>query len=182
MALTQEQQKQVVLAVVVAVGFPYAWWRYLMSPTMAKIKTVQEENQKIEDKVAAMKRTAARLGALEKERDELMAEVSKAEKKLPRQNNVEEIIRIMTEQSQSHKIYVGSFAPQKETAKQYFVELPFGVSFSANFNSLGRFLSSLGQQERILSARNLSISYSLNEARDHTVGGSFTLMAYAFKG
>ena len=53
-----------------------------MKPTLDSIKDRRRENQEIEEKVETMKRTAARLGALEKEKDTLLAEVSKAEKKL----------------------------------------------------------------------------------------------------
>lgn len=182
MALTQEQQKQVLLAAVLVVGFPYAWWTYGMRPTMDKIRVTRQENQQIEEKVETMKRTALRLSALERERDALLAEVGKAEKKLPKQKNLEEIIRIVTQESQKHKVFIGSFSPANEVPRNYFVEIPFGINFTANFHSLARFLAALGQQERIMAARNVSINYSLNNLKGHTISGSFTLLTYIFKG
>lgn len=182
MAMTQEQQKQVLFAVMLAVGFPYVWWTYLMSPTLAKIKVTTEENRKLEDELESLKRTAARLGALEKERDALLVEVGKAEKKLPKERNLEEIIRLVTEQSQRNKIFINTFSPEGERPQNYFVEIPFGITFTANFNSLGRFLAVLGQQERIMAARNVTLSFSANPQRGHTVTGSFSLLSYIFKG
>jgi len=88
MALSKEQRNQVFLLVIALVGFPIVWWNYLMKPTLESIKEKRRDNQEIEEKVETMKRTAARLGALEKEKDALLAEVSKAEKKLPKQRNI----------------------------------------------------------------------------------------------
>lgn len=182
MALTQEQQKQVALGLVLAVGLPYVWWTYLMTPALDKIKVTRQENQKIEEQVETMKRTAARLGALERERDALLAEVGKAEKKLPKQRNLEEIIRIVTQESQKQKVFISSFAPAGEVPKNYFVEIPFTIAFTSTFHSLGRFLTAMGQQERIMAARNVTISYSANPAKGHTVSGTFNLLTYIFKG
>ena len=117
-----------------------------------------------------------------KEKEALLAEVSKAEKKLPKQKNLEEIIRIVTEQAQRQKIFIGNFNPEAERPQNYFVEIPFGITFTANVNSLCRFLSAMGQQERIMAARNLNLNFSANAKRGHTVSGSFSLLAYIFKG
>jgi type IV pilus assembly protein PilO len=182
MAMSKEQQQQVILAAMAVIGFPYVWWTYLMSPAMDKIKTTRADNQQIEEKVETMKRTAARLGALEKERDALLAEVGKAEKKLPKKKNLEEIIRIVTEESQRQKVFIASFSPAGESPKNYFVEIPFGINFTANFHSLARFLAAMGQQERIMAARNVSISFSAIPTKGHTVSGSFTLLTYIFRG
>jgi type IV pilus assembly protein PilO len=182
MAMSQEQQKQVLLAVMLVVGFPYVWWTYLMSPTLGKIKVTTEENRRLEDELESLKRTAARLNALERERDALLVEVGKAEKKLPKERNLEEIIRIVTEHSQRQKVFINTFTPEGERPQNYFVEVPFGISFTANFNSLGRFLAVLGQQERIMAARNVTISFSPNAQRGHTVSGSFSLLSYIFRG
>ncbi len=182
MALTQDQQKQIFLVAVVVVVFPFFWWKMLMTPALDSIKAKRDDNQKIEGEVDTMKRTAARLGALEKERDALAAEVGKAEKKLPRSKNLEEIIRIVTEQAQRQKIFIATFSPEAERPQNYYVEIPFGISFTANIHSLARFLSAMGQQERIMAAKNLTMSFSLNAKRGHTVTGSFSLIAYIFKG
>jgi hypothetical protein len=40
----------------------------------------------------------------------------------------------------------------------------------------------MGQQERIMAARNLSIRAALNAQKGQTMSGSFTLVAYIFKG
>jgi Tfp pilus assembly protein PilO len=182
MALSKEQRNQLFLLVIALAGFPIVWWNYLMKPTLDSIRDKRRDNQEIEEKVETMKRTAARLGALEKEKDTLLAEVSKAEKKLPKQRNIQEVYRVLMEEAQREKVAVASFAPEGERAQNYFVEIPFGVSYAGNFHSVARFLAAMGQQERIMAARNLSMRVSLNAQKGQTMSGSFTLIAYIFKG
>lgn len=182
MAMTKQQQQQVILGVMLAVVVPYVYWSYLLKPVKQKIRETEQEVRSIEEQVETMRRTANRLPALEREYENLVVEVGKAEKKLPKQKNVEEIIRVVTEQSMKQRIYVSSFSPDAEKPQNYFVEIPFGINMTASFHTLAKFLASLGQQERILSARNLTLSYAMDPKRGHTVSGSFILMAYIFRG
>jgi type IV pilus assembly protein PilO len=182
MALSKEQRNQVFLLVIALVGFPIVWWNYLMKPTLDSIKEKRRDNQEIEEKVETMKRTAARLGALEKEKDTLLAEVSKAEKKLPKQRNIQEVYRVLMEEAEREKVAIGTFTPEQEKAQEYFVEIPFGVSYSGNFHSVAKFLAAMGQQERIMAARNLSMRAAMNAQKGQTMSGNFTLVAYIFKG
>jgi Tfp pilus assembly protein PilO len=170
------------VAVLVVAGFGYVYWNYCLKPTNEKIRKTSAQLTEVLDKVETMKRTATRLPALERESQELQAEVGKTEKRLPRQKNVEEIIRILTEHSAKLNVAVISFSPSGETAQNYFIEVPFTLSVSGGLHSIAKFLTILGQQERILNARNLSLNYSPDPRRGRTVTGSFTLMAYVFRG
>jgi type IV pilus assembly protein PilO len=181
-AMTKEQQQQVIVAIVLPVVIIYLWWNYLMAPWGQKISEVSQEVVRVEEEVDKMKRIAVRKESLERERDALFMEVGKAEKKLPKQKNIEELIRIVTELSQKNRIFVANFSPENERQQNYYTEIPFGITYTASFHSLGKFLASLGQQERILAARNLNMSFSSNPKRGHTVSGSFSLLAYVFRG
>src|SRR5262245_28439758 len=113
MALTQDQQKKAFLIALAVVAGSYLWYKGMVA-VRQQIASKHEENEALQEKVESLKRTAARKDALERERDALTAEVSKAEKKLPKQKNLEEIIRIVTEQSQRYKIFINTFSPEAE--------------------------------------------------------------------
>ncbi len=182
MKLSKQQQQQIFLGLIVAGGAIYAYVNFCIKPTEEKRAKIEAELNDVLDKVEVMRRTANRLPALQKDYESLKLEVGKAEKKLPKEKNVEEILRIVTDESIKHRISVGSFSPGTEAQKNYFVEIPFGLNIKGNLHSLGKFLTILGQQERILSARNLNISYSLDTQKGHTIAGTFTLVGFMFKG
>jgi type IV pilus assembly protein PilO len=182
MALSKQQQQQLAIVSMVAVGFLYVYWSYLLKPTNQKIVELDKKVADVLSQVETMKRTANRLPALQRQYDDLVAEVGKTEKRLPKEKNLEEVLRIVTEQAIKHKVSVLSFSPGGEKPQAYFIEIPVTLAVSGDFNSLGRFLASLGQQERILGSRDLRLTYSPNVKKGQTVTGSFNLLAYTFKG
>jgi type IV pilus assembly protein PilO len=182
MALSKQQQQQIMLVVMVAGGFSYVYWNYLLKPANEKIVKLTAQVNDILGQVETMKRTANRLPALQREYDSLVAEVGETEKRLPREKNLEEVLRIVTEQAAKNKITVSSFSPGAEKPQNYFVEFPISLTIGGSFHTLGKFLSVLGQQERILASRNVTLSYNPNPKKGQTVSGSFQLMAFTFKG
>lgn len=183
MALSKQQQQQVVLAVMLVAGFGYVYWNYMLSPANKKIAELNTNLTEVLDKVETMKRTANRLPALQKEYEGLLAEVGKSEKRLPKEKNLQEVLRLVTEHSLRQQITVRSFTPGAEVPQNYFVEVPVVMSVSGQFHTLGKFLALMGQQERILSAKNLSLSVApLGNKKNDTIQGTFTLLAYIFKG
>lgn len=184
MALDKKQQQMVVLGVlgVSAFLYFYIYSPYGYKPTNEKIVRLTGELQNVQDKVESMKRTAQRLPALKREYDSLVSEMGQTEKRLPKQKSLEDILRIVTEQSLRYRVGVLNFTPGNGKEETYYVEIPITLNVSGQFHMLGKFLASLGLQERILSARSLSLNYSPNPRKNQTISGSFTLLAYAFKG
>ncbi|MBI4395837.1 MAG: type 4a pilus biogenesis protein PilO [Elusimicrobia bacterium] len=182
MALSKQQQQQIVMVVMFVAGFSYVYWNYLLKPTNAKITKLDTELTRVLDEVETMKRTANRLPALQREFDDLNAQVGQAEKRLPKEKNLEEVLRIVTTEAIKHHVSILSFSPGTERPQNYFIEIPINLSFQGQFHTLGKFLSVLGQQERILAARNVQVTYSPNTKKGHTLNGSFSLLAYVFKG
>jgi type IV pilus assembly protein PilO len=182
MALSKQQQQQVVLAVLLGAGVLYAFWSYGWKPTNEKITRLTVELNETLDKVETMKRIAQRLPALQREYDELLVMVSQTEKRLPREKNLQDILRIVTDLSQKHQVSVMSFTPQSPVEKTIHSEVPVTLSISGAFHNVGKFMSALGQEERILSASQLNISYLSGSKKGQTVTGSFILTAYVFKG
>jgi Tfp pilus assembly protein PilO len=182
MALSKQQQQQAVLGVMLAAGFFYVYWNYMLKPANEKIVATEKQVADVMGKVETMKRTANRLPALQREYDNLLTEVGQTEKRLPKEKNLEEVLRIVTEQTMKLQISVISFAPGGEKPQNYYTEIPITLNIGAQFHSLGKLLTVLGQQERILSARDLRLNYSPNTKKGHTVTGTFNLMAFTFRG
>jgi type IV pilus assembly protein PilO len=180
MKLSKKQQQTLIIAVAVVVGGLYAYWNFGWKPTSEKIARLSGELDKTRAKVESMKQTAQRLPQLQKDYETLLAEVGETEKRLPKQKSLQDILRIVTEQSIKHRISVTSFAPGAERQEQYFSEVPISLNVVGHFHPLGKFLAALGLQERILSSRGLNLTTSTKKGQ--TISGTFTLLAYTFKG
>ncbi len=180
--MTQDQQKKIAAGVILAVTFGYVYFKYLLGPTRERIAKSEIELSSVLQKVDGLKITASRLPELRKQTEELKAQVAKVEKRLPRTRNLEDIIRIVTELAEKTGVSFSSFSPVGESAQSYYTEAPFSLNITGTIHSIGKFLAALGQQERIFSAKNLSLSYAPNPKKNHTVSGSFTLTSFVYNG
>lgn len=182
MALDKEQQKNLIVVVLFSGLFGWAYINLGWKPTAENIARLETEVTQTEEKVADMKRRAAKLEALRREYEALLMEVGQTEKRLPREKSLQDVLRIVTEQSLKHRVRILTFAPGAESQQQYFSEIPINLSFAGQFHALGKFLTALGIEERILSARGLILTGATDEAKMQTLTGSVTLLAYAYKG
>jgi Tfp pilus assembly protein PilO len=181
MAMTKEQQQALtaaspLLVVVALVG----WYMYWFSPLQARLASKAADLDQTLRQVETLKASASRLDALQKECDDLRAQVKLMERRLPRTKNLEDILRTVTETAIKNRVTISSLSPGGESSQAYYIEVPFSLNLTAGLHNLGKFLAALGQQERIFTAKNLSLSYSPNPKKGYTVQGSFTLSAYVY--
>lgn len=182
MAMSQEQQKQIVMVIVAAGLFGYVYFSQLLKPVQAEILSKEAELSSVNGRIESLRVTASQRDQLLKRVEELKVKVAAVEKRLPRDRNLQDIIRIVSELAAKNGVYYSSFSPMGEQSSQLFVEIPFGLNISGSVISINKFLAALGQQERILSARNLSLGYAADPKKNQTVTGTFTLVAFVYNG
>ncbi len=182
MAMNQDQQKQLAMGVIAVVLFGYVYFSKLLKPVQAEIQSKETELASVNSRIDGLRATANQREQLLKRVEDLKAQVAAVEKRLPRDRNIQDIIRIVSELAAKNGVRYSSFSPMGEQPSQLFMEIPFGMNISGSVLSVAKFLAALGQQERILSARNLSLSYGSDPKKNQTVTGSFTLVAFVYNG
>jgi type IV pilus assembly protein PilO len=182
MTLTQDQQKQVLMVVVAVVLFGYVYVSKMLNPLNAEIQTKAAELASVNSRIEGLRATANQRDRLLKRVEELKVLVAAVEKRLPRDRNLQDIIRVVSDLAEESGVRYSSFSPQVEQTSQLFIELPIGLQVSGTVLSIAKLLSALGQQERILSVRNLTLSFGADAKKKQTVTGSFTLIAFVYNG
>jgi Tfp pilus assembly protein PilO len=182
MTLTQQQQKQLAMVAISIGAFGYIYFAKLLKPVQVEILTKETELASVNNRIDGLRATANQRDQLLKRVEELKVQVAAVEKRLPRDRNLQDIIRIVSDLATKSGIRYSSFSPQGEQTSQLFVEIPFGMNISGSVFSIGKFLAAIGQQERILSARNLSLNFSADPKKNQTVTGTFTLVAFVYNG
>jgi Tfp pilus assembly protein PilO len=182
MALNKEQQKQVALAVVAVVLFGYVYTTKLLKPTKAEIQSREAELASVNGRIQGLRATANQLDQLLKRVEELKVQVASVEKRLPRDKNLQDIIRTVSTLAEKSGVRYSAFSPRPDQAVNLFTEIPIEMSISGSVYSIGKFLAAVGQQERIMSARNLNLNAGADPKKNQTVTGSFTLLAFIYNG
>jgi type IV pilus assembly protein PilO len=136
----------------------------------------------VKQTLATAKKLAAEIDFLREKSRLLELEVSDLQKRLPKSKDIPDLLRRITRNAQRFGVKIRNFQPRPAVAQTEYDELPFDLSMTSNFHSLGNFFAEIGQEERLLAVRNLSLSVQKGTDKSITVGGTFKVIAYMAKG
>jgi type IV pilus assembly protein PilO len=183
--LTKQQQQIVAFVVMFIVGGGYFYWNYMLKPTMQNIHQREERYQELLAKIDTAERQARRLPALQNELAMLQQDLSSLEKQLPKDKDVPNILRILTREAIQEGLQFARLSPKVLSRQQYFEIIPFDLQFTGTLHSLARFLASLGQQDRIFQAQNVSLTPAGSQSDPQGLVPltiTLTILTYAYSG
>ncbi|HNW43326.1 MAG TPA: type 4a pilus biogenesis protein PilO [Elusimicrobiales bacterium] len=178
--LTKDQITQIVAVVFFTGLFLFAYLSYFWLPLGKKIAEKNARVAAIESDIGNAKAQKAKYKNLEAKLVSLQLEKDAAQKKLPRERKFPELIRTITDLSKKHRITVTSISQPSTSQVEYFMKVSYSLTVSGNYHDMGRFLTALGIEERILASENLSLQATVG--RDTSVSATFTLVAYQYNG
>lgn len=177
-----KEMKQNLIAIAMFVGVVlFVYFKYLINPINKKYTESYDRLTQVETKIVAMKQRARELPKLQREMKLLEFEVAELEKRLPREKGIQQLLRLVTKHAQSYRITILNFTPVDAVEMSNYTEIPFKISVRGGYHSLAQFFADLGQESRIISARNLNMTVD-NTTKHDTVTANFTIVAYMFKG
>ena len=178
--LTKEQITQIAAGVVFGGLFIFAYLQYFWLPTARKIEensrkvaTMQADIQKAKEQKAKYKNLEAKLASLKIEREATV-------KTLPSERRIPDLLRTVTTLSRKYKISINSISPGVQAKVEYFTKVTYTISLKGDYHDIGRFLTALGLEERILTSENLNITATVGA--ENSASATFTLAAYQYNG
>lgn len=175
-----KQQQQMIVAVVLGLGaFGYIYVAFFWIPISASIEENSKKIDEIEGKINNAKQVAARLPRLEMELKALNDKEAEAERRLPKDKDVPDILVKVGELAQDYNVKLQSFAPGGAAAKPFFVELSYPITVEGNFHNIGKFLAAISLEERLFNVQN--VTYGTEDVNGMMVV-NFTLVSYQYKG
>lgn len=180
MQLTKEQIGQIAGGVVLAVVFVYFYLFYFWLPTAKTIDLNTKKVASMEADINKAKMQKAKYKDLEAKLASLRLEKEAAEKKLPRQRKLPDLLRTITTLSRKYKVNIVSITPAGSAQVEYFTRVSYNISLKGNYNDVGRFLTALGLEERIMTSENLTMTATPGSETSATA--QFVLVAYQYNG
>ena len=178
--LTKEQMGQIALGVVLSGGFIFSYLQFFWLPTAKKIAESTERVAVMESDIAKAKKQKAKYKDLEAKLVSLKAEREDAVKKLPNERRIPDLIRTVTTLSRKHRVSISAITPSGQAKVEYFTKVTYTISLRGNYHDVGRFLTALGLEERIMTSENLTMAATVGS--ETSVSAQFTLAAYQYNG
>ncbi len=181
--MTNKIRQQVILLVVAFVAVCLLFYNFLLAPLNLKTRDLQAKVNQQEAKLAQLKIRAQELPKLKAEMDLLKTEVAELEKLLPKDREMPALLRTITRKAQRYGLLINNFVAGKIEPKDNYSEMPFQVNLRGRYHPLARFLTDIGQENRLMSSRNLRLTYSpaANKADPTNIVVDFSLVAYMYK-
>jgi type IV pilus assembly protein PilO len=178
--LTKEQMGQIVGAVLIGGLFIYLYLFYFWLPTAKNIEENTAKAEVMQRDIDNAKKQKAKFKNLEEKLVSLKLEREAAVKKLPSEKKIPDLIRTVTRLSKKYRVSVTAINPSGQAKVEYFTKVNYLISMKGNYHDIGRFLTALGLEERILTSENLIITGTVGTETSAT--GTFTLAAYQYNG
>lgn len=178
--LTKEQLAQIAGGVLFGGLFIYGYLFYFWLPTARKIEDNTKKVASMESDINKAKMQKAKYKDLEAKLASLRDEKEAAQKKLPRERKLPDLLRTITALSKKHRVSVQSITPSGSAPVEYFTRVSYAISLKGNYHDVGRFLTALGLEERIMTSENLSMAATAGA--ETSVSAQFTLVAYQYNG
>ena len=180
--MNKKQLQALIIAIpVIAIAGMFSYYKYFVLPLAERHKKLLAEIDGIRSEYEQSVGRAARLPRLEQEILGLNKEIVEMQKKLPKDKDVPGIIRLLSERMRYHGIRWKKLEPWAQSAKEYYIEHSYKIPFTASYHVLAKFMTEVGQMERIFATR-LSPLQSETTAKDGTmVTGDLFFLIYTAK-
>ncbi|MCB1731859.1 MAG: type 4a pilus biogenesis protein PilO [Halieaceae bacterium] len=150
------------------------------------IKDLQTELAKVEAKEVALKTDfekkafqAANLEAYRQQMAEMEESFGALVSQLPSDTEVPGLLEDITNKGLLNGLEIASIDLQKETAREFYVELPIAISASGSYHDLGAFISGMAGLPRIVTLHDFTITARGDDANH--LGMNIIAKTYRYK-
>ena len=144
-----------VVLLVVVLAFGYYYHIQDMQTQLAKAEAREVELKKDFEKKAFQ---AANLDAYRKQMAEMEESFGALVSQLPSDTEVPGLLEDITNKGLLNGLEIASIDLQKETAREFYVELPIAISASGSYHDLGAFISGMAGLPRIVTLHDFTIN------------------------
>ena len=178
--LTKEQMGQIAFGVILGGAFIWLYFAFFWLPTSRSIDENSRKVTAIETEINNAKKQKAKFKDLEATLVNLKLEKEAAVKKLPSERRIPDLLRTVTTLSKKYRVNITGIVPSGQSKVEYFTKVTYSISLRGNYHDVGRFLTALGLEERIMTSENLNLTGTPGSETSVTV--QFTLAAYQYNG
>jgi type IV pilus assembly protein PilO len=177
--LTKQQQQTIAggaFFFLVATGL---YVKFFWLPISDKQKDLADQIQQIDNKIQKAEAQASRLKRLQDELSTLNQQAVEAEKRLPKNKDVPEILITLSHLADKYHVAIQNFSPGPSKSQQFFVELAYPMTVKGSYHNIGRFFAAIALQTRIFNVRDVVYPAA---GGDGEMTVTFTLLTYQYKG
>ncbi len=143
------------LAAIVGCGI----W-FLVKPMFLDLDRIAAKEQTLKTQFDSTQAKAANREAYVEQLTEMKRTFNVMLRQLPNKTDIESLLIDLSQTSVAAGLEVEFFKPEKEIAREFYVEYPIRISVTGNYHQFGNFVSGLAALPRIVTLHNIAITPS----------------------
>ncbi len=181
--LRSQSVQKTLLIIFMALGGLYAYYNFVFVPRGDKITKMEYDIEKEQQLLRKGKRIAANFQTVQDDYARLMASWEIAIKLLPTKQEMDGLLKTVSEKGGSKDVNFLLFRPKDPIEKPYYWEYPIQIKTLSKYHKLGGFLTDVASLDRIVNVNNMNLSsYIPPRGRSpYTVEADFEAVIYVFK-
>ena len=168
----------ILFGTVLLVGGLFVWLVYIpindnITKGRAAIATLQTKLDRAKVRARGLKKFEAELA-------EVDAQFQEALNLLPNEKEIPQLLKTITQLGSDSQLEFRLFRPQKEHARDFFIEIPVSIEVSGTYHNVAVFFDRVGRMERIVNILNVAMKPV--QDRSTTLITNCDAVTYSFKG
>ena len=162
----------IVLALLLAAIVAAGMW-FLVQPKFNTLKRVELKEHSLRQVFDTEQAKAANRDAYIDQLGEMKKTFNVMLRQLPNKTDIESLLIDLSQTSVAAGLEVEFFKPEREVAREFYIEYPIKISVTGNYHQFGNFVSGLASLPRIVTLHDINIvplPVSQNDAEN--AGGS----------
>jgi type IV pilus assembly protein PilO len=130
---------------------------FIYMPKTEEIERLTQDVQRLNNSIAQARIKAKSLAKFEEEYKTVSEQFQEALKLLPNEREIPALLRSITQQGADSKLEFVLFSPQKERAKDFYMEIPFSLEVNGQYHDVAVFFDKIGKMERIVNITEITM-------------------------
>ncbi len=156
----------------------FVWLAYL--PLKENIKTSGQKIEKLQKQLNQARFKARDLEKFAAEYAQVDAQFREALKLLPNTKEIPSLLKTITQLGSDSRLEFRNFSPQKEKARDFYMEIPVSIEVSGSYHNVAVFFDKIGQMDRIVNILNVAMKPV--QTRSTNLVTTCNAVTYRFKG
>lgn len=156
----------------------FVWFVYL--PKTEQIDALRQDIKRLETRLNQAKARARALSKFEAEFADVEAQFAEALSLLPNTKEIPALLKTVTQLGTDSQLDFVLFSPQRERAKDFYMEIPVAIQVSGSYHNVAVFFDKVGRMDRIVNILNVDMKPVKD--RSTTLTTRCDAVTYRFKG
>lgn len=149
---------RLVLCVAVALCIVVAVWFGLVVASADELRVAEDQVTRLKADYTRKLGQAANLGALRKQREQVLGHVQRLETQLPGKAEMDALLSDINQAGLSRRLVFDLFRPGPVTVRDYYAEQPIALKVTGRYHDIGAFAADIANLSRIVTLNNLTIT------------------------